>query len=201
MFKITVVGNPASGKTSLCKRLVYDTFSTNYNPTALVDFFVKDNLRIWDISGHQNYSNLARSYYKDADAIIVCSDELDMNGSVKYWLDEIRNYSSTQNIIIVITKNDYCDDFKSVEQFSGFQVLRTSAKKSPQSVKYCFDIVTTLANNKGLYNIELEENLDEKFYIDEDDLVDSSCLSDTSYCAKTKSSNKTLRDRCCCVIS
>ncbi|VDM63687.1 unnamed protein product [Angiostrongylus costaricensis] len=59
-FKILVIGDPGTGKTSIIRRFVHDVFTTNYKATIGVDFAMKrmvldENIQIylqlWDISG------------------------------------------------------------------------------------------------------------------------------------------------------
>ncbi|VDO89336.1 unnamed protein product [Haemonchus placei] len=82
-FKILVIGDPGTGKTSIIRRFVHDVFTANYKATIGVDFAMKrmnldDDtqvyLQIWDISGQDRYGVMTRVYYKDANAAIVVMD-------------------------------------------------------------------------------------------------------------------------------
>ncbi|WKY00978.1 hypothetical protein Q1695_015186 [Nippostrongylus brasiliensis] len=59
-FKILVIGDSGTGKTSIIRRFVHDVFTANYKATIGVDFAMKrisleDDaevyLQLWDISG------------------------------------------------------------------------------------------------------------------------------------------------------
>jgi small GTP-binding protein len=62
LFKIIVIGDIATGKTSLIQRYVREAIPANYKPTLGVDFATKIvtfddtliRLQFWDISGGQN---------------------------------------------------------------------------------------------------------------------------------------------------
>ncbi|XP_053210009.1 ras-related protein Rab-32-like [Panonychus citri] len=82
LFKILVIGEIASGKTSFVKRYVHKLFSTNYRSTIGVDFALKAvkwsddkivRIQLWDIAGQERFGNMTRVYYKEAvGAFIVC---------------------------------------------------------------------------------------------------------------------------------
>ncbi|KAF0694259.1 Aste57867_14854 [Aphanomyces stellatus] len=81
-FKVLVVGMAKSGKTSLIRRLVHNTFSDEYKTTVGADYFEKTVpidarthacVQIWDIAGQDRFAKLTRRYFSNADgAIIVC---------------------------------------------------------------------------------------------------------------------------------
>jgi len=81
-YKILVVGDIGTGKTSLVKRLVSDTFVPHYKSTIGVDFAVKKldvngkqvSLHLWDIAGQGRYGNMTRIYYQGAQAALVVFD-------------------------------------------------------------------------------------------------------------------------------
>lgn len=64
LFKIIIIGELGSGKTSFIKRYVHHTFSENYRATIGVDFALKViddwdedgtviRLQLWDIAGQE----------------------------------------------------------------------------------------------------------------------------------------------------
>jgi len=87
-FKILVVGDMGTGKTSLVKRLKFNTFSDKVNSTVGVDFVMKEikwdentivRLQLWDIAGQERFGNLTRVYYKEAVGVFVVFDVTRMN--------------------------------------------------------------------------------------------------------------------------
>lgn len=80
--KILVVGDIATGKTSVIKRYVRNTFSADYKTTIGVDFALKKvhvegvdlNVQLWDIAGQERFSGLSRIFYAHAVAAIVVFD-------------------------------------------------------------------------------------------------------------------------------
>ncbi|KAM0790567.1 hypothetical protein ACM66B_004436 [Microbotryomycetes sp. NB124-2] len=98
-FKVVVIGDAGTGKTSLRTRYTHNTFSSSYRATIGCDFvsktvFVDDMhkvvLSVWDTAGQERFKSLAASFYRGADAcILVYSDETSLT-SVEGWFNEFR---------------------------------------------------------------------------------------------------------------
>jgi Ras-related protein Rab-32 len=138
LFKILVVGEASTGKTSFIKRYVHHFFSRAYKATIGVDFALKTmqydertivRLQLWDIAGQERFGSMTRVYYKDAVGAFLV---FDVNRpktfeSVLRWkndLDTKVSLSDGSNIPCLLLANK-CDlvqpsetDAKMLEEFT-----------------------------------------------------------------------------------
>tara|TARA_B110000093_G_C12807444_1_gene341415 strand:- start:112 stop:663 length:552 start_codon:yes stop_codon:yes gene_type:complete len=78
-YKIVIVGNANTGKTSLLNRYINDEFTNYLPPTIGIEFTHKDSgdetkLVIWDTAGQERFNSITSTLYRDADAILYVYD-------------------------------------------------------------------------------------------------------------------------------
>jgi small GTP-binding protein len=71
-MKIVVIGNVATGKTSLCVRWAHGTFTDHYKATVGVDFVVKGDCQLWDVAGQERFGAVTASFYRASHGALRC---------------------------------------------------------------------------------------------------------------------------------
>ncbi|ORY91426.1 P-loop containing nucleoside triphosphate hydrolase protein [Syncephalastrum racemosum] len=158
LYKILVVGDLGTGKTSIIRRYVHNIFSTNYKSTIGVDFALKViqwgpdiivRLQLWDIAGQERFGNMTRVYYKEALGAFVVYDVTRPNTfeGVTRWKNDIDSKVRLPSswgggpipVVLLANKSDLKSDGQSVNageldkfcEENGFmQWFETSAKNN-----------------------------------------------------------------------
>ncbi|MFX0207460.1 MAG: Rab family GTPase [Candidatus Hodarchaeota archaeon] len=114
--KITMIGEPAVGKTSLSRRFVTGKFEADYLSTIGVDVYRKDMkiddksfvFQIWDLGGQEKYEKVRQNFYKGATGAILVFDLLRPVTFEKldYWIEEMKRNAGTIPFAICGNKID-----------------------------------------------------------------------------------------------
>ena len=77
-FKLLLLGEPATGKSSIAHRWAEDSFTEQYEATIGMDFFAKDMGRlvvdVWEISGHPEFTDMRRNLYRETRGVCLVYD-------------------------------------------------------------------------------------------------------------------------------
>lgn len=115
-YKIVIVGNANTGKTSLLNRYINDEF-TNYLPATIgIEFVHKDvgdetKLSIWDTAGQERFQSIGGALYRNADAIIFVYDVSDNESftALEHWHRQCMTYGDRNAVkVLVGNKTDLC---------------------------------------------------------------------------------------------
>jgi small GTP-binding protein len=124
VFKITVIGDGAVGKTSLIKKYTQGSFQKDYIKTLGAQFSKYDEeiegdnckLFFWDIAGQEEFNFMRPTFYKGSKAaIIVFSVEQNEHGktsfdSIANWHDDIIKHCGELPIVLFGNKSDLVDE-------------------------------------------------------------------------------------------
>ena len=138
LFKVLLLGDSGSGKSSLILRYTEDTFNSSLVSSIGVDFKVKkkevngkiikiqivrNNYNIynyfiliyhqWDTAGHEKFRAITTSYYRGANAILIVFDLTEQKSflHVTEWLKQIEKHAK-ENVLkfLVGNKTDLIDN-------------------------------------------------------------------------------------------
>jgi len=164
-FKLLLVGNSGTGKSSILLKYADNNFSTQYLSTIGVDFKIKTvkiddkiiKLQMWDTAGQERFRTITSSYYRGADAVLIVYSVNDRESynHVHNWLKEINMYSSSD--IIKILVGNKCDliekrevSYAEVKQFadSNEMVFVETSAKQGLNIESLFTMVATRLREK-----------------------------------------------------
>lgn len=170
LFKILVVGDLGTGKTSIIKRYVHNIFSLHYKSTIGVDFALKViqwspdtvvRLQLWDIAGQERFGNMTRVYYKEAVGALVVFDvtrpsTFDGVAKWKADLDDKVTLADGTKIPVVLLANKtdlakesmqaQMDKYVGEKDFTAW--FETSAKDNTNIEDACRRLVGTILENE-----------------------------------------------------
>ena len=168
-YKIITIGDSSVGKSSIIKRLVYNTFTENIASTIGMNIAVHKvtlkngkiiNLRLVDTAGQERYKSLAKNYFTNTDAALFV---FDLNNSESFdnistWIKEFEE-NKTKDLDIpkylIGNKNDlFCNvNEQSIKKFlsknKDFKYMSTSAK-SNNNIKELFQELAEIIYEKNL---------------------------------------------------
>lgn len=114
--KCVVVGDSASGKTSMIERFCSGEFSGKYDPTVF-DHFSKTlevdgktiNLNIWDTAGDEEYDRLRPISYGCTEIFIICcsvGSHKSLLNVKRRWVPELNYHRPATPFILIGTKSE-----------------------------------------------------------------------------------------------
>lgn len=120
-YKMIVMGDGSSGKTSIINRYAQESFGAAYRQTIGLDWYSKRldlpggvsvTLQIWDIGGQQLGGKMINNYLEGADAVMLVYDltNADSFENVEDWMDlvstQFAESTNKPHIALVGNKRD-----------------------------------------------------------------------------------------------
>ena len=172
IYKVVVVGDADTGKTSMLGSFTGKDFNPTYTPTTIgVDFQIgnikldeiKIKLQLYDTGDYTRFRTITRTIYRGCAGIVITynATKEETFENVPYWIEEISRYARPDaKIVLVGTNGDRVDekvvdytrarDFASERQIPFFEV----SSKDGTNVELA--IMTLVAQLRQL-QIELEK--------------------------------------------
>jgi small GTP-binding protein len=162
IFKLIIVGDSFTGKTSLLNKSCYNTFTERYDATIGVDFITKLNnmsdgsvikTHIWDTAGQRCFSSILKEYYKNSAGIIYVFDKGNKKSfeNIKYWMNEVKGNIKTPSILIGNKIDKSSNVSREVaENFAlenGMSYIETSASMGINTDDFLDTFITDIYNN------------------------------------------------------
>ncbi|KAL9644573.1 hypothetical protein ABK040_015312 [Willaertia magna] len=114
-FKLVLVGDSGTGKSSILMQFTEDEFKEHISPTIGVDFKVKFieakkkrvKLTIFDTAGQERFRTLTSSYYRNAHAVILVYDvtRKETFDNIQNWLKECNLYATYEDCVKLLVGN------------------------------------------------------------------------------------------------
>jgi small GTP-binding protein len=124
-YNFLILGDKMVGKTSILERYVNNNFNPNYITTIGMDKRIKRieinncdiTIFVIDTAGQERFRSLSKSFYKQADAILIgfsLTDKTSLN-NINFWFEEINNYIGKESPIGLVLFGNKCDDKINIE--------------------------------------------------------------------------------------
>ena len=187
LFKLVIIGDSGVGKSCILTRFADDTFTESFISTIGVDFRFKTvsienpinkkntiiKLQIWDTAGQERFRNIASSYYRSSDGLLIVYDisHKESFQNVVYWIEEAKRYISEEIPIMIIgNKSDRTDRQVTYEELKNFAeknnllYMETSARDNinideifSELAKQCLENITSVFKEDN--NINLNKDI------------------------------------------
>lgn len=163
-FRIITLGESGVGKTSLLRRYIDNVFDSKSMATIGLSFTLKEvtlknnekiQLKLIDTGGQEKYKALAKSYFKNADAVlfVYSKDNQKSFDNIKEWISLFKeNHNGKEGIpqFLVESKGDLervVDEDISIKfaEDNNLKFNKTSSKNDENSVNELFQEICELS--------------------------------------------------------
>lgn len=161
-IKCVVIGDPGSGKTSLRRKFIGESFDTNYLQTIGSDFsyqVVKHETRdiglaLWDLAGQPQFKSVHSLFYKGAAAIIVVYDVAHEESflNVPKWISDFITQTNVDDLPLLLIGNkiDLLDEnLKGVDETRQNQMVQ----QLRENTDFNFEISSIRTSAKSGVNV------------------------------------------------
>ncbi|MHA2183640.1 MAG: Rab family GTPase [Promethearchaeota archaeon] len=171
VFKITVLGEAAVGKTSLLNGFCEGSFQEDYKPTLGANIIRKDvsieetvkvRLIMWDLAGQEKYNVIRSMYFQGCEGALFVYDVTRYNtfDSIKSkWLRDFQKYIRKEGVYVLIgNKTDMQEDRvvtsekgkELADDIKASHFIETSARLGENIEEAFLLLVKQILNNHGI---------------------------------------------------
>jgi Ras-related protein Rab-4B len=180
LFKLLLIGQENSGKTSFSTRICSNKYSHEYEPTIGVEYSstiinilnkLKIKCQLWDTAGKKIYNPIIEQYYKGVAGIFIFVDisHEKYHKHLNYWVNHFKTHNVGNPVVMVVSnKVDKVDSCEKIAVDNGFLYMQMSVKNDvnveeslQKMCKTIFENYDSVENNTGIRLppfIELKKN-------------------------------------------
>ena len=183
-LKIIIVGDLATGKTSIINRYINEKFDSKNRSTIAPEFSYKIikskdvifRIQFWDIPGQNKNPELTGVFCRDTQGVIFTTEVNNKNAfeNLKIWQDSLNKYNDIKNIPKILIENKcdllgdeshYNDNFEKIKKFSHensfLGCFRTSALNGynvDKAINFLIDEIIKLVGDEEIqyYNSKIK---------------------------------------------
>ena len=133
-YKVIIVGDSGSGKTSLSERLVNKSFNPETLPTVGADFKTykvkvgrtEVKLNLWDTAGQERYDSISQSYFRGTCGCAIVYSVADRHSfqNIGTWLQNIKNNCLPNASLILVGNKTDLEDSREVTYQEGEKLAK-----------------------------------------------------------------------------
>ena len=158
LFKICLIGDSASGKTSIIKQFVDEEYTLDTSSTIGIDFKIVSfnisnstyiKMQIWDTCGSERFKSLTASFLKSCSAFILVFDLTRKKTllNIECWINTVKENTIPKFMILIGNKSDLKEQ-REVNNNDVLEICKKyslnyieSSAKSNENIEIIFKIV------------------------------------------------------------
>ena len=172
VFKITILGDAAVGKTSLINQFIEEGFQDDYKPTLGANIVRKDvnlddvkvRLIMWDLAGQEKYRVVRSMYFQGCEGALLVYDITRYNTLESIdskWLRDFKKYVKKKGAFVLIGNKSDLEGQRAVtvergkelaRKIKASQFIETSAKVG-KNIEEAFTLLVNQILNNHKVNI------------------------------------------------
>lgn len=201
LIKCLIVGDSGTGKSSLMMRFTDDVFNTSYISTIGVDFKIKTmnykdkdfKFQIWDTAGQDRFRTITSSYYRGANAVILCYDICDRDTfkNVSKWLEEVERFSMGKPLVILCGTKTDLESKREISYLEGTEYAKS------KDMTFFESSAKNNVNIKEIFKVIAEQKINQTILLS-NDVYNKSDLRKSKIPLELNSNNSNYSNNTCC---
>ena len=181
-YKLIVVGNISTGKSSILNRFVNETFEEDYQATIGLDFQSKNitihdqdvRLILYDTAGQEKFRSLIPMYIREAQIILLVYDISNRESfeSLPKWFSDILDVKNNEAVFVLVGNKIDLENERQVSTEEGKKFAleknlifqEVSAKNGTNFEELFYNQIFEAVYNKFKSDFDRREKMEENVY-------------------------------------